>query len=46
MIDQFENENMQIKYCLTDKTWGNFMTKPMQGANFKNFINYVFGESK
>ena len=43
MTDKFEKENLQIKYCPTDNMWGDFMTKPTQGAKFRNFKNYVFG---
>ena len=36
-------ENLQIKYCPTDKMWGYFMTKPTQRSNFRNFRNDILG---
>ena len=36
-------ENVQIKYCPTDKMWGYFMTNPTQVEDFMNFRNYIIG---
>ena len=43
MTYQVEKENIQIGYFPKNKMWGDFMTKPTQGAKFRNFKNYVFG---
>ena len=43
MKDKFEKENLQIKYCPTDEMWGDFITNPTQGANFRKFKNHVLG---
>ena len=43
MTDQVEKENVQIKFCQTDKMWGYFMTNPTQESNFSNFRNCIFG---
>ena len=40
---KFLKENVQIKYCPTDKMWGYFMTKPTKRSNFRNFRNDVLG---
>ena len=39
MTDQFEKENVHIKYCPTDDMWGYFTKTPTQGEEFMNFRN-------
>ena len=46
MIDQVKRENLQIEYCPTDEVWGDFTTKPTQGAKPCNFRNCVFDENE
>ena len=39
-------KNVHIKYCATDKMWGDFMENPTKGPNFRKFRNYVLGENE
>ena len=32
---------MDIRYCLTDKMIGDYMTKPLHGAKFDNFQQQI-----
>ena len=43
MTNLVEKENVQIKYCPTDKMWGDQMTNPTQEANFGTLGNHVLG---
>ena len=43
ITEKFKKVNLQIKYCPTDQMWRYLMTKPTQGAKFRNFRNYVLG---
>ena len=38
MTDKAEEENAQIKYCPTDKMWGDLMKNTTQGSKFRNFL--------
>ena len=40
MTYQVKKENVQIKYCQTDKMWEDLMTNPTQREKFRNLINY------
>ena len=45
LTDQVEKGNVLIEYCPTDEMWGDFMTKPLQGAKFKKFRDDIMGLS-
>ena len=45
MTDQVEKYNLQIGYCPTDQMWGDFMTKPIKGSDFRYFRDYVLGRN-
>ena len=37
LTDQQDKGNLSIKYCPTSEMTGNFMTKPLQGCDFRKF---------
>ena len=41
--DQQEKGNLTVKYCPTGEMIGDFMTKPKQGRDFKQFWNDIMG---
>ena len=43
MTDQIEKGNVSVEWCPTDKMVGDFMTKPHQGTQFKEFRDKVLG---
>ena len=43
LTDQAERGNVEIQYCPTDSMTGDYMTKPLQGAKFKQFRDEVMG---
>ena len=44
LTDQIEKGNLTIEYCPTEKMWGNFHSKPLQGEKFRQFQNDIMGE--
>ena len=44
MTDQVKKGNVSIEYCPTDKMWGDFMSKPLQGQKFIEFRASIQGE--
>ena len=44
ITDQFKRGNMQIEYCPTKTMVADFMTKPLQGAQFKKFKKEIMGK--
>lgn len=44
LTDQVNKGNLSIEYCPTDLMWGDFFTKPLQGAKFKLFRKWILGE--
>ena len=45
VTDQVEKKNLQISYCPTDFMVGDFMTKPKQGAKFREFRKAIMGKN-
>ena len=43
LTDQVEKGNLDIQYCPTEKMWGDYMTKPLQGEKFEQFCNNILG---
>ena len=41
--DQIEKKNMEVRYCPTKEMWADPMTKPLQGADFKNMADLLMG---
>ena len=44
ITDQVKKGNVTIEYCPTEKMWGDFMSKPLQGQKFIEFRNAIQGE--
>ena len=44
MTDQVKKGNVTIEYCPTDKMWGDYMSKPLQGQKFLDFRSLIQGE--
>ncbi|CAJ1929187.1 unnamed protein product [Cylindrotheca closterium] len=44
MTDQVKKGNVTIEYCPTEKMWGDFMSKPLQGQKFLDFRSLIQGE--
>ncbi len=45
LTDQVERGNLSIEYCPTSEMVGDFYTKPLQGAKFREFQHQIMGES-
>ena len=43
LTDQVKKGNLTIEYCPTDVMWADFMTKPLQGVNFRKFWVKILG---
>ena len=43
ITDQVEKGNAVIEYCPTDMMQGDYYTKPLQGAKFREFCDSVLG---
>jgi hypothetical protein len=43
LADQVEQGNLRIAYCPTEKMVADYMTKPLQGAKFKEFHQAIMG---
>ena len=43
LTDQQERSNLAVEYCPTGEMAGNFMTKPLQGHDFRRFRNLIMG---
>jgi hypothetical protein len=43
LTDQIEKGNLTVKYCPTDEHYGDFMSKPLQGAKFLKFKKFIMG---
>ena len=46
LTDQIERGNLSIAYCPTADMIGDFMTKPLQGQQFKKFRDMIMGDAK
>ena len=46
ITDQVEKGNLSIEYCPTGEMLGDFMTKPLQGSKFQEFVQQILGEKK
>ena len=44
LTDQVEQGNVSVEYCPTDKMLGDCMSKPLQGAKFREFRKAIMGE--
>ena len=43
LTDQHNKGNVRFEYCPTGDMIGNFLTKPLQGKDFKRFRNAIMG---
>ena len=43
LTDQQEKGNLAVEYCPTGDMVGDFMTKPLQGRDFRRFRNLIMG---
>ena len=43
MKDRLQSENIEVKYCPTEKMIADFFTKPLQGNLFKRFRDIILG---
>ena len=43
LTDQQEKGNLAVEYCPTRDMVGDFMTKPLQGRDFRRFQNLIVG---
>ena len=41
--DRLDSENIQVKYCPTEKMLADFFTKPLQGSLFRKFRDVILG---
>ena len=44
LTDQVQQGNFSVEYCHTDKMVGDYMSKPLQGAKFREFRRAIMGE--
>ena len=42
--DRIDNGNFEVQCCPTEETWGDCMSKPLQGKQFKKFFNLIMNE--
>ena len=45
IADQVEKGKLIVEYCPTDEMVGDYMTKPLQGRKFEEFVKTIMGES-
>ena len=43
ITDHIEKGNMEVKYCHTDQMMADYMTKPLQGAKFRQHRKDIMG---
>ena len=43
LSDQVEQKNLEVEFRPTDKMWGDFMSKPLQGRKFVDFRRHIMG---
>ena len=43
LTDQVEQKNLEVLFKPTDKMWGDFMSKPLQGRKFVDFRRHIMG---
>ena len=46
ITDQVKKGNLSIEYCPSGEMLGDFMTKPLQGSKFQEFVQQILGEKK
>ncbi len=46
ITDQVQRGNVSIEYCPTGDMVGDFMTKPLQGAKYQQFVNEIMGHER
>ena len=45
IANQVEKGKLGVEYCPTDEMVGDYMTKPLQGRKFEEFVKTIMGES-
>ena len=46
LTDQVKQGNVTVEYCPTGEMWGDYFTKPLQGALFEKFRREIMGFDK